>query len=145
MAASAMARATIRYLAREGLGVSVDPGQHEGDISRRSDKFGRDYAAVTFIFIEILHPNDQPYFSIGGWRTFLRCPSPVHSSVLPFGESGRAIWGCASRAIPCSDNVRVNAARMAIGSQCGWGVRVKRWIEGVRKLGVVSVKDGEGR
>lgn len=32
---------------------------------RRSDKFGPDYAAVTFIFIEILHPNDQPYFSIG--------------------------------------------------------------------------------
>lgn len=36
------------------------------DISRRrSDKFGPDYAAVTFIFIEILHPNDHPYFSIG--------------------------------------------------------------------------------
>lgn len=55
---------------RGGLGVSVDPGQREGYISRRSDKFGPDYAAVTFIFIEILHPNDQPYFSIGGRKDF---------------------------------------------------------------------------
>lgn len=41
----------------------VDPGQREGDISRRSDKFAPDYAPVTFIFIEILHSNERPYFS----------------------------------------------------------------------------------
>jgi len=39
------------------------PGQCEGDISRRSDKFAPDYAPVTFIFIEILHSNERPYFS----------------------------------------------------------------------------------
>lgn len=41
----------------------VDPGQREGDIYRRSDKFAPDYAPVTFIFIEILHSNERPYFS----------------------------------------------------------------------------------
>lgn len=69
-----VARAAIRYLLREGLGplcppavsphlAVVVPGQREGDISGRSDKFAPDYAPVTFIFIEILHSNERPYFS----------------------------------------------------------------------------------
>lgn len=62
------ASAAIRYLLREGLGplyppAVVVPGQREGDISRRSDKFAPDYAPVTFIFIEILHSNERSYFS----------------------------------------------------------------------------------
>lgn len=49
---------------REGVGGRGSSARV--DISRRrSDKFGPDYAAVTFIFIEILHPNDHPYFPIG--------------------------------------------------------------------------------
>lgn len=72
----------------------MDPGQTRGgDISRRSDKFGLDYVAVTFIFIEILHSNDQPYFSIGAEDFALpSCFSPFRF-LLPFGESGRAIRG----------------------------------------------------
>lgn len=68
MGSSTVARVAIRYLLREGLGplyppAVVVPGQREGDISRRSDKFAPDYAPVTFIFIEILHSNERSYFS----------------------------------------------------------------------------------
>lgn len=73
MGSSTVARAAIRYLLREGLGplcpsappplAVVVPGQRKGEISRRSDKFAPDYAPVTFIFIEILHSNERPYFS----------------------------------------------------------------------------------
>lgn len=73
------------------------------DISRRrSDKFGPDYAAVAFIFIEILHPNDHPYFSIG--RDF--APS-ASSSPIPFLPD-KGAWPSIPTQIPWIDNVRAD-------------------------------------
>lgn len=63
LSAARLSRAFLSTLPRPCDLTVVDSGQREGDISRRSDKFAPDYAPVTFIFIEILHSNERPYFS----------------------------------------------------------------------------------